>query len=266
MKTVQRSLLIFVVLPAVLAAPVTGAQAQSQIEPQAMATLQKMAQFLGNAQRFSVTIRDGYDVVQDSGQKIEFDETRKVILSRPNFLRIDVDRSNGQRGSVFFDGKHLSINDVSDNTYAITGREGSVDQAIKYTVGELGIRMPLALMLLSTVSSELQHRVVAVDYVGPATMMDVPCDHIAARTAEGTDFQVWIAQGDQPLPKRIVITYMEEEGQPQFWADLSNWNLSPDVSESLFSFTPPNGAERIQFLALVGRSAAMRESEKGDKK
>jgi hypothetical protein len=92
----------------------------------------------------------------------------------------------------------------------------------------------------------------------------VPCDHLAARTPQGVDFQVWIAQGDQPVPRRIVITYRGETGQPQFWADLSDWNLAPDVSDSLFAFTPPNGAERIQFLAEV-RNVATKAASKNKK-
>jgi hypothetical protein len=94
----------------------------------------------------------------------------------------------------------------------------------------------------------------------------VPCDHLAARTAGGVDFQVWVAQGSEPLPRRIVITYKDEKGQPQFWADLSKWNSAPDVSDALFAFTPPSGAERIQFLAEVRSAAATATPEKGGKK
>jgi hypothetical protein len=63
-----------------------------------------------------------------------------------------------------------------------------------------------------------------------------------------------------------VITYKDENGQPQFWADLSNWNLAPDVSDALFAFTPPNGAERIQFLAEGRSAAATATPKKGGKK
>ena len=82
-------------------------------------------------------------------------------------------------------------------------------------------------------------------------------------TSRGVDFQVWVAQGSQPLPRRIVITYKEETGQPQFWADLSNWNLAPEVSDTLFTFTPPDGADRIQFLAELSSAAATATPEKG---
>jgi hypothetical protein len=80
------------------------------------------------------------------------------------------------------------------------------------------------------------------------------------------DFQVWVAQGNEPLPRRIVITYKDENGQRQFWADLSNWNLAPDLSDALFAFTPPNGAERIQFLAEVRSSPATATLKKGGNK
>jgi hypothetical protein len=102
--------------------------------------------------------------------------------------------------------------------------------------------------------------------VETTTLTDVPCDHLAARTSRGVDFQVWVAQGSEPLPRRVVITYKNETGQPQFWADLSNWNLAPDISDALFTFTPPDGAERIQFLAEVGSAAPTATPKKGGEK
>jgi hypothetical protein len=216
----------------------------------------KAARTAGN---FSVTIRDGYDVVQESGQKIEFGEVRKVTVSRPDRLRIDVERSDGQKGLVIFDGKDITIYTANNNIYATTSRQGTLDQAIKYAVDDLKIRVPLALMLLSTLPSELTNLGVSADYVETTTITDVPSDHLAARTAGGVDFQVWVAQGAEPLPRRIVITYKDENGQPQFWADLTSWNLAPDLSDALFAFTPPNGAERIQFLAEVRGAEAFIE-------
>jgi hypothetical protein len=58
---------------------------------------------------------------------------------------------------------------------------------------------------------------------------------------------VWVAQGDKPLLQRLIITYKREEGEPQRWAQFRDWNLSPDVPDSVFAFTPPEGAEKIPF-------------------
>ena len=52
-------------LMAIIALPVSGAQEQDSArtasEQRAMAILKNMSQYLAQAERFSVTIRDGYD-------------------------------------------------------------------------------------------------------------------------------------------------------------------------------------------------------------
>jgi hypothetical protein len=254
----------------IIMAPVLVAQEQnptpSASEQRAMTILKNMSQYLAKAEHFSVTMRDAYDAVQASGEKIEFGSVRKVTVSRPDRLRIEVERSDGEKGLVIFDRKDLTVYTPSKNVYASVSRPGTLDDALKYAINDLKLKVPLAMMLLSTLPSELDNLVVSADYVETTTLNDVPCDHIAARTSKGVDFQVWVAQGSEPLPRRVVITYTDEPGQPQFRADLSNWNLAPDISEALFTFTPPEGADRIQFLAEVGNAAATATPKKGDEK
>src|ERR1700737_576791 len=130
---------------------------------------------------------------------------------RPDRLRIEVERSDGQKGLVIFDGKDITIYTAGDNIYATASRQGTLDQAIKYALDDLKLRMPLALMLLSTLPSELDNLGVSADYVETTTITDVPCDHLAARTAGGVDFQVWVAKGGEPCPGGIVITTKDEK-------------------------------------------------------
>jgi hypothetical protein len=235
----------------------------SASEQRAMTILKNMGEYLARAQHFSVTIRDGYDAVQESGQKIEFGEVRKVTVSRPDRLRIEVERSDGKKGLVIFNGQDLTVYTAKNNFYATVSKPGNLDELIKYAMDDLKIRVPLAMLLLSALPSQLDDLVVSADYVETTTITDVPCDHVAAETSRGVDFQAWIAQGSEPLPRRIVITYKEEPGQPQFWADFSNWNLAPEFSDALFTFTPPEGAERIEFLTAVSNAAPTASPKKG---
>jgi hypothetical protein len=92
-------------------------------------------------------------------------------------------------------------------------------------------------LFLSRFASELDHLVVSAAYVETTTIMDVPCDHVAAQTSRGVEFQAWVAQGSEPLPRRIVITFKNETGEPQFWADLCDWDFAPALSDALFTFT-----------------------------
>ena len=220
--------------------------ANPQLEEQAMAVLQRMTEFLSQAQRFSVTIDIGFDAVQDSGQKIEFGETRQIVLRRPDHLRIDATKRDGAKSVLLFDGKDITVVHPQENVYATVAKPGSVDEAMTYFAHDLGMRLPLAELLNSHLDKTLPERVRAAAYVEPSSIAGVPCDHLALRGDEA-DLQVWVAQDGPPLPRRLVITYRHADGRPQFWAQFSDWNLSPEVADALFAFTPPTGAAQIAF-------------------
>ena len=61
--------------------------------------------------------------------------------------------------------------------------------------------------------------------------------------------QLWIAKGTEPLPRRVVVTYRNSPGEPQFRADLSDWKVGSKMGAAPFIFVPPPGAERIMYLA-----------------
>jgi len=224
----------------------TGPTDQKKNEERAMAVLKRTAEFLSQAQRFSVTVDIGFDAVQDSGQKIEFGETRKIVLRRPNHLRVDATKRDGSKSELIFNGKDITLFHAKENVYATEAKPGTVDGAIAYFVKDLGMRLPLAELLDSGIAKTLPELVREPAYVENSSIAGVPCDHIALR-GEQADVQLWIAQGVQPLPQRVVITYKREDGRPQFWAQFSNWNLAPNVPDSLFTFTPPKGAAKIAF-------------------
>jgi hypothetical protein len=218
-------------------------------EEQAMAVVKRMAEFLSRLPRFSVTVDIGFDVVQELGQKIEFGETRKIVLRRPDHLRIDETRRTGAISGLVFDGKTLTVFNRKDNVYATDARvdgRGSVDEVIAHLIHDLDMRLPLAEWLDSNLPTMLVGQVRDAAYVERSQIAGVPCDHVALR-GDLVDMQVWVAQGDQPLPRRLVMTYTREDGRPQFWAQFSDWNRAPAAPDSLFTFTPPAGAMKITF-------------------
>ena len=224
------------------------------IDPQAMEILQKMAGTIAGAKQFSVTILSSYDAPQENGQMVEFGAVRTLQIKRPNLLRVDMRRSDGDRRMLLFDGKQIVAQNVTDNVYAKVERTGSIDEKIKYLVGDLQIPLPLARMFLTTFPAEIARLVEAIDYVERNMLTDIPTDHLAGRTHD-IDVQVWVAEGKEPLPRRIVITYKHAQGQPQFRADFSNWDLSAEAVKGPFIFTPPKDSEQIPILTAVRKKA-----------
>lgn len=229
-----------------LLAQQTKANDPKKSEEQAMAVLKQMAEFVAKAKSFSVTIEAGFDAVQESGQKIEFGETRKVVLRRPDRLRVDSTKRDGSSSGLVFDGKEITVFHTKENVYASAAKPGSVDQAVAFLVNDLDVRLPLAELLNSNLDKTLPQRVRSAAYVEQSFIGGVPCDHVAFR-GDDVDAQLWVARDKQAVPRRIVITYKHTDGRPQFWAQFSEWNLSPQISDSLFAYKPSKDAVKIAF-------------------
>lgn len=248
-------------------APGKKAPRVTESQVQARAILMRMAEYLAGTQAFSVNLRGGYDAVQKSGQKIEFSEMRKITVSRPDRLRIETEESDGDKSLTVFTGKEIVLVNTTDNVFAIAPQPAGLDNTIVHFVRDLGLRLPLAMMLVTQLPAELKARVRSIDYVEKTSLYGVPAHHLAART-DTVDFQVWVADGEKPLPQRVVITYKKDKGQPQYRALLSDWNLAPAIADSTFSVKPPVGAIRIAFatqLPSVASAARKSSAKKGAK-
>jgi hypothetical protein len=102
--------------------------------------------------------------------------------------------------------------------------------------------------------AEFEARVKSIDYVEKTGIFGAPAHHLAAR-GDGVDLQVWVADGDKPVPLRVVITYLKSPGQPQFRAQFADWNLAPAIGETTFSAQIPAGAQKVAFAAELSRAA-----------
>jgi hypothetical protein len=244
----------------------TPSPAAAERDAQAMAILQRMADFLSRAQRFSVTAEIGFDVVQASGEKLEFGETRQFVIRRPDRARVDITKRDGATSGFRFDGQEIAVFNTREQVYATAAKPGTLDDAIAYFINELDMRFPLSELFSTRLAESLAAKVRSAYIVGQERIMGVACEHIALR-GDQADMQLWVAQGDQPLPYRLVITYRAAEGQPQFWAQFSDWNLSPDISDAEFAFTPPEGATRIAFAARkpAATAASKQKGKKGSR-
>ena len=239
-----------------LSGPVMAADkplaAATESQREAAAILKGMAEYLAGLKSFTCTTRSGFEVVQASGQKIEFGETRHQTLARPNRLRVEEVSSDGDRDLALFDGKLMTVYNADAGVYAQVPQPASIDDALVYFIRDLHMRMPLALLLSTHVSTELPAMVREIDYVETTEINGKPAHHIAGRT-DSVDFQFWVADGQRPLPLRLVITYTQAPGQPQYWADITDWNTSPQLASSTFNLALPKDARKIAFAVQLAR-------------
>jgi hypothetical protein len=147
-----------------------------------------------------------------------------------------------------FDGRWITAFNARENVYARVEKPGTLDQALVHMVRDLRATLPLARMFTTGFPMDLDKRVTSVVLVEECSLFDVPTDHVAVRSQE-VDMQLWIARGAAPLPRRVIITYKNAPGEPQFRADLSEWSVPAKLDAAAFAFVPPAGAEQIMYLA-----------------
>jgi hypothetical protein len=123
----------------------------------------------------------------------------------------------------------------------------TLDETLDFLELEVGAAIPLADLFYSDLSS-LGSAADEASVVGTSRVAEWRCDHLAFR-GDALDYQIWVEQGDAPRLRKLVITYREEPGTPQFAAVFTSWELGIDAPDALFEFSPPEGAERIPTLA-----------------
>ena len=231
---------------------------QLEIDEYANTSLQKMFDFLANTQKLKVNVASTFDVLQSNGMLIEFGGNTEWIIRRPDHVLIDSLSWDGDDRIFYFDGKDITYYDSGHNVYAIAPKAGNLDQAFDYFVDKLQMPLPLTELFSVKHPFDLKTAVQSSKYIGESTLNGEECDEFAYRFPD-TDLQIWIKAGDQPLPVRMVITYKDSPGQPQYKVQFSNWDLSSVLPDKLFKFVPPEGSRKIIF------AAGTRNTENADK-
>ena len=59
--------------------------------------------------------------------------------------------------------------------------------------------------------------------------------------------------GKGGLPRKRVVSARDVANAPQCSVGVTKWNLKPTFTEQTFSFSPPNGAKKVDFVPLAKR-------------
>jgi len=222
--------------------------AESTYTYNALKILSGSTQFIEAAAAFSTKGNFGGDLILGNGQIVEHGSSFTVVFSRPSKLYMQLNSREGYEAKIFFDGEMITVAAFYDGRHVFdtTPQPGDVNESLDFMVGLTGGPRELNFFLTQQMTQSL-NRVRSGVYVGTSMIGGVSCDHLAVRT-DTRDGQVWIEQGDEPMPWRILITHREEPAQPRFWAQFDEWDFSPEVSESTFKYTPPEGAIKFRYF------------------
>lgn len=207
-----------------------------------MQVLKQMTNYLQGLQQFSVQAEITEDVLLDSGLTIQDGRSVTASVRRPNRLRVDSSGDLGDR-QLFYDGKTITLMDLSNNVYSTIDVPPEIDAALNHTIQAYNLRAPLADLIYAKAYDYLMEGTLAGFYLGLSKVQGQLCHHLAFRQ-EDIDWQIWIENGPTPLPRKFLITDKKAKGL-QVTALLSQWDTSPQLEDGLFTFVVPATAEKV---------------------
>lgn len=255
MKAIYATLSVMLLVTLARAAPPSDQPAktpatQPAVDPLADEIFRESCEFLGQAKAFSVHAEVWKDEVLPSGHKIQVTRLVDMELRRPDRLFVE-QRAHHKGRSVWYDGKTITVLEREHNLYAQADAPASIDETLDTLADQYGITVPLEDLAVSDPYGSAMKNVTAGGYFGDEPVLGVPCRHIGFST-DRIDWQVWIADGIQPLPQKLVITYKTEEQSPQYTAIFSKWSLTNRATDLPFQFIPPKGSQKMSMSAARG--------------
>jgi hypothetical protein len=222
------------------------------LDPQAEKLLRRMSDYLASRQQFSLKAESMLEAVLRSGQKIQFDSPATLEVSRPNKLRAH------RKGDIinqefFYDGKTLTLYNPKENLYASTAAPPTIDEMLDFAREKLDVIAPASELLYKNAADRMLKESSSGFVVGPSVIGGVKCTHLAFRGSE-LDWQIWIEDGDKPLPRKFILTSKKVTGEPGFTVLVKSWDVTPKLTDKEFSFAPPKGAKKIEFLQLTAEA------------
>jgi hypothetical protein len=234
-------------LSAIVATPVPVQAQAPAVDPAATKILQRMTDYVGGLKQFSVHTQNILEDVP-SGHRVDYEIAADVIVSRPNKLRAE--RKGDLVSQVFYyDGKTLTLHNPSDNVYATEAAPGTIEELFFHVYQTLGFNVPVSDLVYRNAFPLLMKDVTLAKVVGKSVIGGVRCDHLLF-SRPGVDFQVWVPDSGQPLPRKYVVTDTGTPALLSVTSVMSAWNIAPGVTDARFNFVPPKAAKKIRFMPL----------------
>lgn len=227
-----------------------GVRAQTPaVDPAATKILKRMADYLGGLKAFSAHTQTTVEDLLSPRVRVDQDVSAIVTVKRPNMLRTQR-KGDLVDQSFYYNGKTLTLYDPSKKVYATEPVPPTLMGAIDYARNTLGLIVPASDLVYPNAYELLMQDVTEATLIDKSMINGVKCDHLLF-VRPGVEFQVWVSDGKQPLPHKYVVTDTSTPALLSVTTVMSDWKTAPKVSDAMFNFVPPKGAQSIAFMHLV---------------
>jgi hypothetical protein len=241
----------FVILASLFAAVVTvptlaGEQGVRQDE-KALAVLQQMSAYTASLDSAIITGTSFTDARMGGGLMVANPAEIEVIIDRPGSLHISSFDGVATK-EIYFHESKLTVFNSEKKLYAQAAIPTNIEEAMDYALEELDVEAPLMDLIYSDTARHLISSGETILYLtDKSRVCGVDCHHLAIRGQE-VDVQLWVEEGDRPVPRKIMMTSKWEGGSSRYIANI-DWKANAEIDPAVFRFKAPEGAMQIRFAA-----------------
>lgn len=229
--------------------PATGHAQPAGIDAEATKVLKRTTDFLAHQKELRVETQASLGVVLRNGQKLQFDQSAVLALRRPDRLRAErLGELSSQK--LYYDGKSLTVASPTSGHYATVPAPATLEAMLDFARDELDIAAPAADLIYKDAYERLLQDVASGFVVGRSVVMGIRTVHLAFSGKE-VDWQLWVEEGDKPLPRKYVITSKQVSGAPEYTVIMTKWDLAPRLDAATFTFAPAKGSKKAEFLPVT---------------
>ena len=220
-------------------------------DAKAIDVLQSTSAYAATLDRVAIKGTSFHDARLGEGLMVSNATEVKIFIDRPASLRIS-SFDGKEHLDLFFHDKVLTVFNKERGYYAQAPIPEDIETALEFALDELDIDAPMMDLIMADVSVNLIGSQEPVLYLtDKARVSGQDCHHIAIGGPE-TDVLLWIDEGDQPLPRKFMMTSKWEGGSPRVITNMK-WDTDPGFKQDVFKFEAPEGAVNIGFVSnLMG--------------
>lgn len=226
----------------------------AELEPKAL--LLQAADFLQQQPAFSVRA-DHRSKINAPNLIHENQVTHEIVVVQPNKLAMIVEQIDDGI-SIYCNGQELIVFVPSVNKYVVHSAPETFGGFLQTEVGDIVAGPSASGFLLRLLDPEFKHNlpqdVSAATYVGREAI-DGKAYHRCRFEQEQFDWEIWIAAEGEPtiarikpdMSKRLQAAggQFRDEVKIEMTLSFTDWNFDPKFDDATFTFTPPEGAEKL---------------------
>lgn len=223
---------------------------EAAIDVRATDALKRMSDHLKNMSAFTFATTSVVEQLGPDGQKLQYSRRSSIAVRRPSAIHA-ISRGDEWNKEYAFDGKAITIIDRNKNVYSVAEMPDTIDAMFDALAEKYGLSFPTCDLLYSDPYALLSADVVIGRYVGLHQVGETKCHHLAF-SQDAVDWQIWIEDGDQPWPRKLVVTYKTAPMLPQDVILFRDWKAGAQLGDKDFAVSLPPDATKIELVAGNG--------------